>query len=371
MVVACSCDSSARHLDLVCDNGESFACLAGARGLDGRVERQHVGLVSDVVDDIDDLVDLLNALRIVLTSSATLSAACGRSPSLQDVVSVPRPRSASSFASREAAETSSDDEAICSTDAERFDTSFAMSVRLSYRSVACSRIRRFPRHRPDLRRRTLNLARACRYSRTPFDVLRDIVLNNRVELSSSPAVHRPSSSVSQPSAARRGEYETSCPIISSRYLDDVATVVSAVVQRAVLLVGVIEEVHGGEGFTRRLLDEVVGPVASAVLVDVFGEPVVDRAELAGSDVVVEAVDVLPSVVVQLRGQHRPERVGGEVPEGPVGPVDVLQAALGVGVGRIPRYSSILSFQTSGTSSTSRSPRMRSRSISKRTMMCRW
>src|SRR5207302_180712 len=48
--------------DLVGDDGEAFALLAGPAGLDGGVERQQVGLVGQVVDRGDDLADLLALL---------------------------------------------------------------------------------------------------------------------------------------------------------------------------------------------------------------------------------------------------------------------------------------------------------------------
>ena len=44
-------------------HGEALAGLAGARRLDGGVERQQVGLARDGVDEGDDLADLLRAVR--------------------------------------------------------------------------------------------------------------------------------------------------------------------------------------------------------------------------------------------------------------------------------------------------------------------
>ncbi len=61
MVAASSWDLGERF-DLVCDDGEAVAGLAGGGGFDGGVERQQVGLVGDVVDDVDDFVDALDAL---------------------------------------------------------------------------------------------------------------------------------------------------------------------------------------------------------------------------------------------------------------------------------------------------------------------
>ena len=46
-------------LDLGCDDGKSAAGLAGARGLDGRVQRQQVGLACDRADQAKHVADLL------------------------------------------------------------------------------------------------------------------------------------------------------------------------------------------------------------------------------------------------------------------------------------------------------------------------
>ena len=48
-------------LDLVGDDGEALAVLAGLRGDDGGVQREQVGLLGDVVDDVEDLADRLDA----------------------------------------------------------------------------------------------------------------------------------------------------------------------------------------------------------------------------------------------------------------------------------------------------------------------
>ena len=48
--------------DLDGHDREALAGLAGARGLDGGVEREDLGLVGDVVDDREHLADLLAAL---------------------------------------------------------------------------------------------------------------------------------------------------------------------------------------------------------------------------------------------------------------------------------------------------------------------
>ena len=49
-------------LDLVGDHGEALAGIAGARRLDGGVQRQQVGLAGDVVDQVDHVADLLGGL---------------------------------------------------------------------------------------------------------------------------------------------------------------------------------------------------------------------------------------------------------------------------------------------------------------------
>ncbi len=52
-----------QRLHLGGDHGEALAGLAGARRLDGGVERQQVGLAGDVVDQLDHVADLLGGLR--------------------------------------------------------------------------------------------------------------------------------------------------------------------------------------------------------------------------------------------------------------------------------------------------------------------
>ncbi len=48
--------------NFVRDNGEPTAGFSGARGLDGGVESQQVGLLGDVVDDVDDFGDFQGAI---------------------------------------------------------------------------------------------------------------------------------------------------------------------------------------------------------------------------------------------------------------------------------------------------------------------
>ena len=48
--------------NLAGDDGKSAAMLAGAGGLDGRVQGQQVGLLADLLNHVDDLADLLGAM---------------------------------------------------------------------------------------------------------------------------------------------------------------------------------------------------------------------------------------------------------------------------------------------------------------------
>jgi len=47
--------------DLVRDDGEATTGIAGARGFDGRVQGEQVGLVRDVIDQLEDALDLIDA----------------------------------------------------------------------------------------------------------------------------------------------------------------------------------------------------------------------------------------------------------------------------------------------------------------------
>ena len=51
-----------QRLDLGGDDGKPLAGLAGAGGLDGRVQRQQIGLAGDLVDQADDIADFLRGL---------------------------------------------------------------------------------------------------------------------------------------------------------------------------------------------------------------------------------------------------------------------------------------------------------------------
>jgi hypothetical protein len=75
---------------------EALAVLAGARRLDGGVQRQQVGLVGDVVDDADLLRDLLHRLTVCVTASppspASLAGLGGHAVGDLGVVAVLRDR---------------------------------------------------------------------------------------------------------------------------------------------------------------------------------------------------------------------------------------------------------------------------------------
>ena len=55
-----------QRLDLARHHGKAAAGLAGARGLDGGVERQQIGLLGDVGDEPDDVADALGRLAQLL-----------------------------------------------------------------------------------------------------------------------------------------------------------------------------------------------------------------------------------------------------------------------------------------------------------------
>src|SRR5574338_1081423 len=56
-LLGCLGGLAGQSLDLARHDGEALAGLAGARGLDGRVEREQVGLLGDVGDQIDHFAD--------------------------------------------------------------------------------------------------------------------------------------------------------------------------------------------------------------------------------------------------------------------------------------------------------------------------
>ena len=63
--------------DLLGDDGEAAALLAGASGLDGGVERQQVRLLGDAGDRVDDPADLLRASRELLDRGRDLGGGVG------------------------------------------------------------------------------------------------------------------------------------------------------------------------------------------------------------------------------------------------------------------------------------------------------
>jgi hypothetical protein len=52
-----------QRLDLGSDDGETSTGLAGARGFDGCIQRQQIGLPGDRGDQLDDVADLLGGAR--------------------------------------------------------------------------------------------------------------------------------------------------------------------------------------------------------------------------------------------------------------------------------------------------------------------
>jgi hypothetical protein len=83
---------------------------------------------------------------------------------------------------------------------------------------------------------------------------------------------------------------------------------------------------------RHTLDEFSCGIAPAVAVDIVAEPGEEGGELALRELCVEVAGVLSRLLEELGGVEVAERVGGEVADRAVGPVDVLEAAAGV-VGR--------------------------------------
>jgi hypothetical protein len=59
--------------------------LAGAGRFDGRVQRQQVGLVGDIVDDADFLGDLRIAATVERTASPPSPASCAALPAMPSV----------------------------------------------------------------------------------------------------------------------------------------------------------------------------------------------------------------------------------------------------------------------------------------------
>src|SRR5262245_49593719 len=75
--------------------------------------------------------------------------------------------------------------------------------------------------------------------------------------------------------------------------------------------------------------EVRGPVALAVPVDLFAEPVLEPAEITAAEVVVETGQVASGGGHELGGVEVAKRVSREVAQAAKAPVDVLQTAAGV------------------------------------------
>ena len=104
-------------------------------------------------------------------------------------------------------------------------------------------------------------------------------------------------------------------------------------ERTVLLLDVPDKVVLVQRLARDLVAGLKELVLPAVLVDVLSEPSQEGLEQALREAPLHVREVLLGLVVELGRQKVPKGVGREVPYGPQGPVDVLQAALEVAVGR--------------------------------------
>ena len=69
-----------QRFDLGGDHGEALAGFAGARRLDGGVERQQVGLPGDVADQLDHVADLLRAVGEPCDLAVGCARLVGRKP---------------------------------------------------------------------------------------------------------------------------------------------------------------------------------------------------------------------------------------------------------------------------------------------------
>src|SRR5579859_2929156 len=100
------------------------------------------------------------------------------------------------------------------------------------------------------------------------------------------------------------------------------------VDRAELRAQVAEQRLRVEAAADHALEELAGHVLAAVAVDVLAQPVVERAELAGPDLVVEVGELPADPLPELSGDDVAEGVGREVADRPARPVHVLEHAVG-------------------------------------------
>lgn len=75
---------------------------------------------------------------------------------------------------------------------------------------------------------------------------------------------------------------------------------------------------------------VEAPVPLSMSVDLRGQPLANRKKFALGDELVHVADIDAAVVRELRRCGRPEQVRGKVPERAHAPMDILEAALGIG-----------------------------------------
>mmetsp|Transcript_60184 Transcript_60184/g.176616 ORF Transcript_60184/g.176616 Transcript_60184/m.176616 type:complete len:377 (-) Transcript_60184:739-1869(-) len=102
------------------------------------------------------------------------------------------------------------------------------------------------------------------------------------------------------------------------------------IELPVLALDVPQEDLGIQGLARHDLEEVVGGrVERAHAVHLLLQPLPQRGEVPGGDVLVQARQLALGRLEDLHRGHGPDGVRGEVADGPHGPVQVLQTALGV------------------------------------------
>ena len=77
------------------------------------------------------------------------------------------------------------------------------------------------------------------------------------------------------------------------------------------------------------LDQVGGPIALALAVDLLAEPAEQAAEIAAGEGVVEAAELGTGRIEELGRVDVAQGIGREIADQPGAPVDVLEAALGV------------------------------------------
>src|SRR5579862_2613887 len=91
----------------------------------------------------------------------------------------------------------------------------------------------------------------------------------------------------------------------------------------ILCLDVTDEGSGGQRPSGGALQQLLHRHLGAKAVHVGAQPAEESGELAMSELLVEPLQVAAQTLVKLRGDHRAERVGGEVAERADRPVNVL------------------------------------------------